>query len=150
VATAYIIINGLGLTLAILFVCPEDEPAEILACLLCRLRILGIRVWRLLLDKGFGSIPVCRYIEASGWSAILACPIRGKAGGTKALCQGPASYRTQHTFCSVEYGEFTANVVVARTLTTHKRSKRGQRRLRWLVYVVCHCDDLSPRQVRRL
>jgi hypothetical protein len=150
VATAYIIIKGLRITLAILFVCPEDEPAEILACLMRRLRILGIRVWRLMLDKGFCSIPVCRYIEASGWSAILACPIRGKAGGTKALCRGPSSYRTQHTFRSLEYGEFTADVVVVRTFTTHKRSKRGQRRLRWLVYVVSHCADLSPRQVRRL
>jgi hypothetical protein len=150
VATAYVIVKHLRVTLALLFVRPEDSLPEILASLIRRVRILGIEIKRLFLDKGFCSIPIFRHIEASGWSAILACPIRGKSGGTKALCKGRASYRTQHTFRSAEYGEFTANVVIARTFTSHQRSKRGKRRLQWLVYVVFRCDDLSPRQVRRL
>jgi putative transposase len=150
VATAYVIVKHLRVTLAVLFVRPEDNLPEILASLIRRVRILGVKFKRLLLDKGFCSIPIFRYIEASSWPAILACPIRGKSGGTRALCKGRASYRTQHTFRSAEYGEFTANVVVARTFTTHKRSKRGKRRLQCLVYVVFHCDDLSPRQIRRL
>jgi putative transposase len=150
VATAYVIVKHLRVILAVLFVRPEDELPEILASLIRRVRILGIPITRLMLDKGFCSIPVFWHIEASGWPAILACPIRGKAGGTKALCQGRASYRTQHTFRSARYGEFTAEVVVVRTLTTHQRSKRGQRHLQWLIYVVFRCDDLSPRQVRRL
>lgn len=150
VATAYVIVKHLRVTLALLFVRPEDDLPEILASLISRVRILGIPIQRLMLDKGFCSIPTFRALEASGWSAIIACPIRGKSGGTKALCQGPKSYRTQHTFRSAEYGAFTADVVVARTFTTHKRSKQGKRRVQWLVYVVFRCDDLSPRQVRRL
>lgn len=150
VVTAYVMVKHVRVTLAVLFIRPEDEVTEILASLMRRVRILGIQVTRLLLDKGFCSIPVFRQIEASGWSAILACPIRGKSGGTKALCRGRASYRTQHTFRSAEYGAFTAQVVVVRTLTTHKRSKRGKRHVQWLVYVVFKGDDLSPRQVRRL
>jgi hypothetical protein len=63
------------------------------------------------------SIPVFQFIAASGWSAILACPIRGKKGGTKALCYGRRSRRTQHTFRSQEYGEFTAEVAVVYTST---------------------------------
>jgi putative transposase len=150
VATAYVMAKNDRVTLALLFVRPEDTIPEILACLIRRLRILGLQVLRLLLDKGFCTIPVLRHVAASGWSAILACPIRGKQGGTKALCCGRSSYRSQHTFRSQEYGEFTAAVVVVRTFTSHRRSKRGQRRLRWLIYVVFQCDDLSLRQIRRL
>jgi IS4 transposase len=150
VATAYVIVKHVRVTLAVLFVRPEDDLAEILACLIRRVRILGIPIQRLMLDKGFCSIPIFQAIEASGWSAIIACPIRGKKGGTRALCQGSKSYRVQHTFRSAEYGEFTANVVAVRTFTTSQRSKRGKRRVQWLVYVVFRCDDLSPCQVRRL
>ena len=150
VATAYVVVKHLRVTLAMLFVRPEDSLPEILASLIRRVQILGVRIKRLLLDKGFCSIPIFRYVDISGWSAILACPIRGKSGGTRALCKGRAGYRTQHTFRSAKYGEFTADVVIARTFTTHKRSKRGKRRLQWLVYVVFRCNDLSPRQIRRL
>ena len=150
VATAYVIVKDLRVTLAVLFVRPEDTLPEILASLIRRVRILGIKIARLFLDKGFCSIPVFRYVQASGWQAILACPIRGKKGGTRALCQGKRSYRTQHTFRSAEYGEFTADVVVALTFTSHKRSKRGKRRRQWLVYVVFRCDDCSLRLVRRV
>jgi len=150
VATAYVMIKNARITLALLFVRPEDTTPEVLASLIRRLHILGLQIGHLLLDKGFCSIPVLRYIAASGWSAILACPIRGKKGGTKALCNGRTSYRTPHTFRSQAYGEFVAQLVLVRTFTTHRRSKQGKHQLRWLVYVVFKCDDLSFRQIRRL
>lgn len=30
--------------------------------------------------------------------ALIACPIRGRTGGTRALCRGNKSYRIRHTF----------------------------------------------------
>jgi putative transposase len=149
VATAYLIFKDMRLTLGLLFVRPEDDLAEIVAALLRRLRILGLKVKRLYLDKGFCSIPVLRYLEKSGWPAILACPIRGKKGGTRALCQGRKSYRTQHTFKSNENGAFTAPVAVVRSFTTRKRSKRKKRRATWLVYVVLN-GQFNPKTVRQL
>ena len=109
-ATAYVIADGVRFTLAVLFVQPQDTVAELLASLLRRLGILGLAVRRLYLDKGFCTIPVCRNLAASPWPVIIACPHRGKQGGTKALCHGRGSYRTQHTFRSAENGEFTAEV----------------------------------------
>ena len=149
VATAYVIFKDMRLTLALLFVRPEDEIAEIVAALLRRLRMLGLKVRRLYLDKGFCAIPVLRYIEQSGWSAIIACPIRGKTGGTRGLCQGHKSYQTQHTFKSQQNGAFTAPVAVVRTYTSHKRSKRKKRRATWLVFVVLNCS-FNPKCVRKL
>ena len=108
VATAYLIFKDMRLSLGLLFVRPEDELAEIVAALGRRLRILGLKVKRLYLDKGFCSIPILRALEKSGLPAILACPIRGTTGGTRGLCKGNKSYRTQHTFKSQENGAFTA------------------------------------------
>lgn len=147
-ATVYLIFKDMRLTLGLLFVRPEDKLPEIVAALLRRLRILGLKVKRLYLDKGFCSIPVLRCIEKSGWSAILACPIRGKKGGTRSLCQGNQSYGTQHTFKSKENGSFTVRVAVVRTYTSHQRSKRKKRRATWLVYVVLNCN-FDPKTIRK-
>jgi len=149
VATAYVIFKDMRLTLGLLFVRPEDEIPEIVAALLRRLRILGLKVRRLYLDKGFCSIPVLHYVEQSGWPAIIACPIRGKKGGTRGLCLGNKSYRTQHTFKSPQNGSFTAPVAVVRTYTSHKRSKRKKRRATWLLFVVLNCH-FNPKSVRKL
>lgn len=148
VVTAYLIFKDMRLTLALLFVRPEDKLPEIVAALLRRLRILGLKVKRLYLDKGFCSILVLRCIEKSGWSAILACPIRGKKGGTRGLCQGNQSYGTQHTFKNKENGSFTAPMAIVRTYTSHKRAKRKKRRATWLVYVVLNCK-FDPKTVRK-
>ena len=148
-ATAYLIFKDMRLTLGLLFVRSEDELSEIGAALMRRLRILGLKVKRLYLDKGFCSIPVLRHIEKSGWPAILACPIRGKKGGTRGLCQGHKSYATQHTFKSQKNGSFTAPVAVVRAYTTRKRSKRKKRGAVWLVYVVLNCN-FNPKTVRKL
>jgi putative transposase len=147
-ATAYLIFKDMRLTLGLLFVRPEDEPAELVAALLRRLRVLGLKIKRLYLDKGFCAIAVLRYIEHSGWPAILACPIRGKTGGTRALCQGRASYLSQHTFKSQAYGAYTVPVAVVRTYTSHRRSKRKKRRATWLVFVILNCR-LHPKTVRK-
>lgn len=148
VATAYVIFKEMRLTLALLFVRPEDELAEIVAALLRRLRILGFRVRRLYLDKGFCSIPMMRYLAQSGWAVILSCPIRGKTGGTRRLCQGQTSYLTQHTFKSQAHGSYTTEVAVTRTYATHHRRKRKNGRLRWLVFVILNAQ-IAPQQARK-
>ena len=149
VATAYLIFKDMRLTLGLLFVRPEDDLAEIVAALGRRLCILGLKVKRLYLDKGFCSIPVLRHLEKSGLPAILACPIRGRKGGTRGLCQGNQSYATQHTFKSNENGSFTASLAIVRSFTTHQRSKRKKRRAIWLVYVVLN-GQFNPKTVRKL
>lgn len=142
-ATAYVIFKDMRVTLAVLFVRPEDPLPELVAALLRRLRISGLKIKRLYFDKGFCTRPVLRYVEKSGWPAILACPIRGKKGGTRGLCHGSASYQTTHTFKAQQYGAYTAPVTVARTYTSHKRSKRKGRRARWLVFVVLNALRIS-------
>ena len=87
-ATAYVMLNGLRVTVALRFVRPEDDMVSILDHLLQRIASLGLRLKRLFLDKGFAGTPVLVYLTQRRQSAIIACPIRGTTSGTRALSQG--------------------------------------------------------------
>ncbi len=148
IATAYVMQRGLRLTLAIHFVLPEDDTLSVLQTLLKRLHLRAIRLHWLYLDKGFASIAIAKYLTRRQQPALIACPIRGKRGGTRALCVGNKSYRTTHTFASAEQGTFSVPMAVCRVFTTAKRTKRLQRRAAWLLFLLIALD-LSPRQARR-
>jgi putative transposase len=149
IATAYVMLHDLRVTLAIHFVLPEDETVETVEILLQQVKKCQIRINRLFLDKGFGSITVIAYLTHQGLSAVIACTIRGKTGGTRASCQGRKSYRTTHTFQGKDGLTFTANLAVCRAFTTAKRTKRLKPRLVWLVYILINLD-LAPKAARRL
>ena len=155
IATAYVIHRGLRLTLAVRFVLPDDETVDVVKALTGSIDALKLPVSCLLLDKGFASIAVMDYLEAQHLPAIIACPIRGKKtpepGGTRALCQGRASYTTGYTFRNSQRS-FTASVAVCRVFTTSRRTGRMKRRGTWLVFIVIGeaLQGLSPQAVRRL
>jgi hypothetical protein len=149
VATAYLVLNGLRVTLALRFVLPDDDTVSVLDHLRRRITAQGIRVSCLLLDKGFESIAVMEYLTRQGQAALLACPIRGTTGGTRALCQGHKSYGTTHTFKGPQGVEFTASLLVCRVFTTARRTGRHVRQADWLVFVQIHLA-LSPRYARHL
>jgi putative transposase len=149
VATAYVMLNGLRVTVAIHFVQPEDTTVEVVEILLKRVKKHHIRIHWLFLDKGFGGIAVLEYLTRQGLAALIACTIRGKTGGTRALCQGRKSYRTTYTFKGEDGLTFTTNLAVCRTFTTAKRTKRLKRRVVWLIYILINLD-LAPKTARRL
>ena len=149
VATAYVVLNGLRLTLALRFVVPDDATVSVVAALLKRVKHLGIAIACLLLDKGFASIAVMAHLSRQGQPALIACPIRGTRGGTRALCQGRRSYCTTHTFSGEHGAEFTAAVAVCRVFTTARRTQRLKRRAEWLVFILIHLA-LSPCAARQV
>lgn len=148
VATAYVIVKNLRVTLAIRFVVPGDDTVTILDDLLKRLKTLRIRIERLFLDRGFGGIAVMDYLTRCQQPALIACTIRGKTGGTRALCQGGRSFRTQHTFRGADPAAFTAELAVCRVFTTAKRTGRRKREADWMIFILIHLD-WTPRQARR-
>jgi hypothetical protein len=158
--TAYVIRKGLRVTLAVRLpmspargrggpvrVWPEREVVGLLDEVLKSLKKQGLRVACLYLDKGFASIEVMAYLTRRAQPALMACPIRGKTGGTRALCHGRQSYRTEHTFVSGSRS-FTAQLAVCRSFTTARRTKRMKRRATWLLYILIR-RDLSPDQARQ-
>jgi hypothetical protein len=149
VATAYLILNGLRVTLALHFVLPEDDTVHVVDGLLRRVHAQGIAVSCLLLDKGFESIAMMEYLTRQGQAALIACPIRGTTGGTRALCQGRKSYATTYTFKDKQGQAFTAPVLVCRVFTTARRTGRLQRQAEWLLFIELGLT-LSPRYARQL
>ena len=149
VATAYVVCQGLRVTLAGPCVLPEDETVAVVALLLRRVTAYGLRVRCLLLDKGFASIAGYNFLTRQGQAALIACPIRGTTGGTRALCQGRKSSSTTPTFVGEQDAHFPAAVLVCRVMTTARRTGRPARRAAWRVFVQIHLA-LSPRYARHL
>jgi hypothetical protein len=134
IASAYVIWRQVRLTLALRYVLPDENALDILKILLKRLQELGFRQIRVLyLDKGFASTKIIDHLEERQQPAIIACPIRGKDGGTRALCQGRKSYRTEYTFTDGT----PATLTLKATLVP---DKSGKRRRKWLAFIVIDLD----------
>jgi len=148
VATAYVIRHGLRLTLSIKFVSQADDHVSVLKFLLKRLKELHIKASLLYLDRGFAGVRVITFLKRLKQRTIIACPIRGKTGGVRALCTGRQSYLTEDTFVSPKHGRATARLAICRSFTTAKRTKRKEKKAHWLVFILIACQ-LSPEQVRK-
>ena len=133
IATAYIIWRQLRLTLAVRYVLPEEETLEILKFLLKRLKKLGFQAKVLYLDKGFASTDIIRYLTTQQQPAIIACPIRGKKGGTRALCQGRSSYSTKYSFT-----DGTQTDIAMKASLVPNAS--GKLRRKWLAFILISLD----------
>jgi putative transposase len=148
VATAYAIHHSQRVTLAMRFVLPGDQTVEVVRELRQTLLLRGLRIGALYLDKGFSGAPVLKYLRRSKQPSLIACPIRGKKGGTRALCQGRCSYRTEYTFNEGHEDEFTAQLAVCRVFTTSRRTGHGKRRAEWLLFIMIALD-WTPEQCRQ-
>ena len=140
IASAYVIWREVRLTLALTYVLPDDSLPQIVAKLLTRLKQIGLHATVLYLDKGFCSGEVIDYLQRTEQTAILACPIRGKRGGIRALCQGRGSFSTDYTFTDGTH----ARLVLVDTRVRDPKTKCKQRK--WLAFVLVHID-WSPQQV---
>ena len=148
VATAYVSKKHRRVTLTIRFVLPDDDPVRVLSDLLKRLKRLKVHCRRLFLDRGFEGVRVIRCLRKLHQKAVIACPIRGKQGGTRALCRGRKSYRTTYTFHSPQHGEAAAELAVCRVFTTSRRTGRHPRRAEWMIFILLGLD-WSPQQTRQ-
>jgi len=140
IATAYVMWGDLRVTLALTYVLPEHRVLDVLERLLYRVAQTPVQVKRLYLDKGFCSGDVIQFLQQHRYSAVIACPIRGKERGTRALCQGRKSYRTTYTFTDGT----TVEVAVVATLP---ENGQGLRQRKWLLFVLIDVA-WSPRKVK--
>lgn len=145
VATAYLLLRNVRVPLWVRFVVPGSDTVGVLSDLLKCLKRLGIRRRRVFLDRGFAGVRVIRFLRRLHQPAVIACPIRGKTGGTRALCQGTKSYRTTYRFASPEHGEAQAELAVCRVFTTAKRTGRHRRQADWMIFILIDLE-WSPKQ----
>jgi putative transposase len=135
IATLYVIWRGVRITLALTYVLSKEKTLTILQRLLQRCAALDIHPKVLYLDKGFAGSKIIAYLQDEArLPAIIACPIRGKEGGTRALCRGRKAYRTRYIFSD---GTTTDLAVVP---TLKHNPKTGKAKRTWLAYVVIRLD----------
>ncbi|MCB9150334.1 MAG: hypothetical protein H6645_08035 [Caldilineaceae bacterium] len=133
IITLYVMYRQMRLTVAVAFVLPTDDTVAIVQKLLARSQELKLRLDVLYLDRGFCNTAVIAHLKYVKQPAVLACTIRGKEGGTRQLCCGRKSYRTQYTFTS----GLTVEMAVVATLVPGKDKKR---RRKWLLFVLVGLD----------
>lgn len=137
IATAYVIWREVRLTLALTYVLPEDDLPSVVRRLLQRLVVLGFHATVLYLDKGFCSGEVIRHLQHVGQAAVLACPIRGKRGGIRALCRGRGSRLTEYAFSD-------GTRVRLALVDSRVPGKSGRKRRKWLAFVLVGLNWTPP------
>lgn len=145
IASLYVIWRQVRITLALAYVLPGESVLSIVQRLLTRRETLGFRFMVLYLDKGFCNGEIIDYLQKAHLPAVIACPIRGKAGkgGTRALCHGRKHYRTRYIFTDGT----TADLAVVPTLTRDKKTRKWRRE--WLIYVLVHLDWSAKKAQQR-
>lgn len=133
IASIYVIWRQVRLTLAVHYVLPGEDKLDILKDLFRRSKTLGFTFKVLYIDKGFASTAIIDYLTKQGMPALIACPVRGKKGGTRALCKGRKSYRTEYVFTDGT----PATLALVATLVP---DKTGKRRRKWLAFIVIGLD----------
>lgn len=137
-ATACIVRGQMRLTLAVVFVHPDDDLVEVVKTLLKYVCARGLRIGCLYADKGFCSIAILDYLlHHTHFAAMVAVPRKGAKQGVLSLCHGQSSYFTTHTFHSGTQS-LTVEVAVVRTYKQHKDEPR---RATWLVYALIRIKD---------
>lgn len=99
-ATAYTILYGRRVTVALAFVKSSDSKLEVIKELVRLVECQGIEFKCLYLDRAFFTADIIRCLQARGIRFLMPAIVRGKSGGTRALIKGRTSYTTLYTMRS--------------------------------------------------
>jgi Transposase DDE domain len=77
-ATAYVVLKGQRFTVALTAVTKGEPLKEVLQRLLKQVRAVGVQPRFLLLDRGFYSVAVIRYLQAARYPFLMPVVIRGR------------------------------------------------------------------------
>ena len=124
------------------YVLPEDSTLSVVQRLLQRMQHLAFRPGVVYMDKEFCEGAIIRYLQAAHIPALLACTVRGDAGGTRALCRGRKGYCTDYTFSDGTPARLAL-------LPARVPDKSRRRRVKWLGFVVIHLDWSAKKVARR-
>ena len=142
-ATVYVIRAHQRVTLAVHAVPKGETLVATITYLLAAIEPLKVKVKRLYLDRGFFSVPVIRWLKALGIPFLMPGVIRGKTGGTRALCTGSRSYRTSYCLKSQKYGAVHCPMVVVCRYHKGRKQKHG---IQYLLYVAYRIK-VTPHQL---
>lgn len=135
-ATACIVQYGQRYTLAVTWVRRHEATVTVLRRLLTRIRDIGLKIKRLLLDRAFFNVPVTTYLQAAQLPFLMPVVFRGrapkkrKATGLHWIKRQKAGWY-RHTLKN-RHNSVALSVCVA--YRTHRPRKTGKRVTRKLLY----------------
>jgi putative transposase len=103
-ATAYVIHKGQRFTLALAYVRKGEKLEDVLKRLLRQVAKTGVKVRYLLLDRGFYSVGVIRYLQHARYHFLMAVVCRGRKLDHP---KGPSGTRVFLTWRSSGWGSYT-------------------------------------------
>lgn len=140
-ATAYAIVSGRRYTLAMYRVQSGEKMDEVLKKLVRRLREIGVKIGLLLIDRGFYSVAVIKYLIGRQQQFIMPAVVRGKeacedcaATGTRALAQLKSSRWTSYRMKNSEGEEVEFDMAVVCINADGKRDRHERVTLLYVTY----------------
>jgi hypothetical protein len=127
-ATAYVIRKGRRFTVALTAVYHNDPLPEVLKRLLRQAAQAGVRPRYVLLDRGFCSVEVIRYLQAARHAWLMPLTLRGRAADH---ARGPSGSRVFATWKKSGWGQYTmtnaAGTKARFAVCVKCRNRRGER-----------------------
>jgi putative transposase len=158
-ATAYVVVRGCRYTLGLRAVHHSDPWADVVRDLLRQVRAAGVTVRLLLLDRGFYSVDVIRYLQAARCPFLMPAIRRGRKPGHPKGATGTWAFTTRKRSGWARYTLRERNhrrsVTVTLAICCHRPAKaRGgraakQRGVVWL-YALWGWTPNSVAQVRQM
>jgi Transposase DDE domain len=137
-ATAYVIRKGRRYTVGLAYVRKGQPLAEVVQELLQQAAKAGVRPRYVLLDRGFWSVAVIRYLQHARYAFLMAVPCRGRKADHP---QGPGGTRVFHLRRRSGWGEYTLTDARKQRATVsicvkcrNRRGERGKHGREALVY----------------
>ena len=113
-ATAYVVLKGQRFTVALTAVAKAEPLKDVLQRLLKQARSVGVKPRLLLLDRGFYSVDVIRYLQAARYPFLMPVVIRGRKADHR---RGPSGTRIFALLKRSGWFEYTVRSGTKRTAT---------------------------------
>jgi putative transposase len=150
-ATAYLILRGRRVTLALAYVRAGQKMQGVLKRLMRLVRRTGVKVGLLLLDRGFWSVGVIRYLQAARYPFLMPVTARGRkpgpgrqAGGARVFWQWRRGGWGEYTL-QEEGKKRQARV----SICVHLRNRNGRRGKHGREHLVYACWGWQPPRAPR-
>ncbi len=144
-ATAYVIKKGQRFTVALAYVRKGDDMADVIKGLLRQAAKAGVRPRYLLLDRGFYSVRVIRYLQAARYPFLMPVPAKGRKADHP---KGPSNTRVFHLQKRSGWGRHTLRNAAGQKATISVcvkcRNLRGERHKQGRQALVYGYWGLSP------
>jgi putative transposase len=135
-ATAYVMKKGQRFTVALAYVRKGDDLANVIKELLRQAAKAGVRPRYLLLDRGFYSVSVVRYLQAARYPFLMPVPCKGRKadhpkgpGGTRVFHLRKRGGWSQHTLKSADGRTATLSICVKCRNLRGERNQHGRQAL---------------------